>query len=70
MSNLKHLIQFALVRLEIQVSANALQAGTVAIAKEKWIKTGMNVRLVGEFAICLLNITCLKSKGNCFSKVV
>lgn len=35
MSNLNLLTQFARVRLEIQASANAVQAGTLAIAKIK-----------------------------------
>jgi len=56
-SNLKLLTQFATVRLEIQVSTNALQAETVAIAKMKSVKPGMNGRLE-EFAVCLLNIMC------------
>lgn len=57
MSNLNLLTQFARVRLEIQASANAVQAGTLAIAKIKWAKPGMNGRL-GEFGVCLLQISC------------
>lgn len=68
MSNLKLLTQFATVRLEIQVSANAFQAGTVAIAKMKWVKPGVNGRL-GEFAVCLLNITCSNQREIFFSEV-
>lgn len=64
-SNLKLLTQFATVRLEIQVSANALQAGTVAIAKTKWVKPGMNGRL-GEFAVCLLKIMCSNQREAVF----
>lgn len=54
MSNLKLLIQFAMARLEIQVIASYCKK------KKKWIETGVNGRLVGEFSIYLLNITCLK----------
>lgn len=69
MSNLQLLTQFAPVSLEIQVSANALQAGTVAIAKPKWVKPGMNGRL-GEFAVCLLNITCSNQREIVFQKLL
>lgn len=56
MSNLKLLIQFAMARLEIQVIASYCKKKK----KKKWIETGVNGRLVGEFSIYLLNITCLK----------
>lgn len=57
MSNLKLLIWFATVRLEIQVGANALQAGTAVVAKLKWVKPGTKGR-PGEVAGCLLSVTC------------
>lgn len=69
MSNLNLLTQFARVRLEIQVCANAIQAGTVAIAKIKWVKPGMNGRL-GEFAVCLLNIMCSNLREVVFQKLL
>lgn len=67
MSNLKLLTQFATVRLEVQVSANAFQAGTVAVAKTKWVKPGMNCR-PGELTVCLLNVTCSNQRGRVFFK--
>lgn len=69
MSNLKLLTQFAIVRLEIQVSANAFQAGTVAIATTKWVKPGMNDRLE-EFADCLLKTTCSNQREIVFQKLL
>lgn len=67
MSNLKLLTQFATVRLEIQVSANALQAGTVAVAKMKCVKPGMNGR---QFAGFLLNITCSNQREIVLQKLL
>lgn len=69
MSNLNLLTQFARVRLEIQVSANAAQAGTVVMAKIKWVKPGMNGRL-GEFAVCLLTIMCSNLREVAFQKLL
>lgn len=69
MSNLDLLTQFARVRLEIQVSADAVQAGTIAIAKIKWVKPGMNGRL-GEFAVCLLHIMCSNLREVVFQKLL
>lgn len=67
MSNLNLLSQFARVQLEIQVSANAVQAGTVAVAKIKWVKPGLNDR---EFAVCLLNIMCSNLREVVFQKLL
>lgn len=59
-SILQLLLQLPTVRLEIQVTANALQAGAVATAKQRWVKLGVNGRLSGEFAVCLLITAGLK----------
>lgn len=37
-SNLQLLLQFPTERLEIQVTANALQARAIATAKQRWVE--------------------------------